>query len=168
MIHGLTHASEERKFGVQSMLCMDCLTSKNKLSDSVDQTKARNHLPGMQSVAYKNKLLPPTVLPVSHSGYDGSSNVLSSTPLPTEVTGSQVIGSTKFFSTILLWNNSSSVEFQTQWEALHSLGPWITTPKTLRVKDSYVSEYKCVEKTCIAWMRLCSQEEGWFTPTVLE
>jgi hypothetical protein len=73
-----------------------------------------------------------------------------------------------YSKTMPLWTNLTTVEFATRWEALHSLGPGISTPKTLRVKHFFGSEYKCVLKTCSARMRLRTADEGWFAPAILE
>ena len=168
MINDLTHASEERTVGIQSMLCMDYLSSKTQLLPNLDSTTNGSHNKETPLATDRNHVLQPNVSVGPMSALDMGINVSSGMCYATKKAIPKVCGGTRSVSTNPLWTNTSNVDFPTRWQALHSLGPWITTPKTLRVKDSYVSEYKCVEKSCIARMRLSSQDEGWFAPTVLE
>jgi hypothetical protein len=56
MINQLTHASEEQKVEVQSMLCMDYLAYKNGLSSICALSKASNHSEQEPVVPEYNKL----------------------------------------------------------------------------------------------------------------
>jgi hypothetical protein len=147
---------------------MDYLSSKNEVAASSVLTTARNNHHGLEPVVPKYKSLHPNDRSLSHSSFGQGMNETTHTPKQMKVSGSQVMASATMGYMVPIWLKSSGVEFQTWREALHSLGPLITTSKSFRVKDIYVSEYKRLVKTCPAQMRLQSQEAGWFALTLLE
>jgi hypothetical protein len=178
MIEQLPHATNERKVEVQSMLCMDYLSSKHSTSTAktAELNISRHYEPvdtSLSQTTFSNSAMSSTLTPpldiltrmntkkmnsCIEEHLDSHVNTVTNTHPP-------MVGN----NTNALWSKSTTtLEFHTRWQAIHHLGPWITSPKTLRVKGFYVCEYRCAELLCPARMRLRSEEEGWFVPASID
>jgi hypothetical protein len=177
MIDQLAHATEERKVAVQSMLCMDYLTSKNSPYDvaSMQQSQNNNYECNSMAPLHNNKKRGLDFSSAHSLTLDDTANTKSNNKSQVRQVQSDAIHTECLTKSVLdtkaIWTEtliSDTIEFSTRWEAIQYLGPLIVATKTLRIRDLYVNEYKCADKSCSARMRLQSLEEGWFVPATLE
>jgi hypothetical protein len=169
MIQTLSHAPQEQRHRVQSMLCMEYLSSKRVVPASVACVgipSRKSHLP---SIPY-GSLLKEAPIPGSIPGeLTAVSNI---SPMPSEwlhkETAKRVSRSNLGLQGADPWIMSSTEEYTTRWGAVNSFGPMIRLTKSRTVVDGIIYEYSCSENSCPRLMRLRTSGSGWFDPVLLD